>query len=224
MTMTPSQIAAVYLAEGYTRWPTVNVPPPPVHTDPTPSATLRWHLDSRGSLMEVWRRSWGPLLADRRWSPSDLDKVTTKDREAESVSRVLAQAGHPALHHPGHVSQVYVSTTRPGVVKAWHAHTKQTDRFVVVRGAVLVGLCDLLAGDGSNRVQEVVLDSQRGPRVLTIPPGVAHGWMALDHQDGESWVLNLCSHEYNGEDEYRRGAQDGPASGIAYDWRRSRDG
>ena len=117
-----------------------------------------------------------------------------------------------------------MSTTRPGVVKGWHAHTEQVDRFVVVRGSVLVALCDLTVPREEWRVQEVVLDCQRGPRVLTIPPGVAHGWMALEHQDGESWVMNLCSREYTGSDEFRRGPHDGPVPSVPYDWRQSRDG
>lgn len=200
--MTPSEIRALYLREDYARVNPIQVPAPPVRPDPTPSATLRWHLDARGSLVELWRRSWGPLL-------SSQEEVTE----------------HPLVqHHPGHIAQVYVSTTRPGVVKGWHAHAEQTDRFIAVRGAVLVSLCDLTGPREGWKVQEVVLDSQRSPRVLTIPPGVAHGWMALDHQDGESWVMNLCSREYTGADEFRRPAHAGPAPGVPYQWRQSRDG
>lgn len=216
--MKPEQIRRLYTREGYTRQGEVQIPPPPVTHGPTPSASLRWHLDARGSLVEVWRRSWGPLL-----------------RSQEAVQE------HPlARHHPGHVAQVYVSTTRPGVVKGWHAHAEQWDRFVVVRGAVLVATLDLTTlperlteyGDpgwesrSGVQVQETVLDSQRGPQVLTIPPGTAHGWMALDHTDGEAWVMNLCSREFTGLDEWRRPphGEDGPALGVRYNWRRSRDG
>ena len=116
-----------------------------------------------------------------------------------------------------------MSTTRPGVVKGWCTR-EQTARFVVVRGSVMVGLCDLTLPREEWQVREVVLDSQRGPKILTIPPGVAHGWMALDHEDGESWVMNLCSREYDGTDEWRRPAHAGPAPGVEYNWRQSRDG
>jgi dTDP-4-dehydrorhamnose 3,5-epimerase len=124
----------------------------------------------------------------------------------------------------GTVAQVYVSVTRPGVVKGWHAHTRQTDRFVVVRGAVTVSLCDLTLPADARMVHEVTLDCTRGPRQLVIPPGVAHGWKALEHHDGEAWVLNCCSHEYDGTDEFRRPAWDGPTNDLAYDWNQCRDG
>ncbi|MHB1415038.1 MAG: polysaccharide biosynthesis C-terminal domain-containing protein, partial [Chloroflexota bacterium] len=38
--------------------------------------------------------------------------------------------------------QVYVSTCYPGVVKAWHCHTKQTDTFFVVKGNAKIGIFD----------------------------------------------------------------------------------
>ena len=113
---------------------------------------------------------------------------------------------------------MYLSTTLPGVVKAWHLHAKQMDRFICVRGRVVVGLCCLFTGD----VQRVVLEPCRALRTLHIPPGVAHGWKALGNE--EAWVLNICSHEYDGTDEYRRGAHDGPRPDIAFDWNAKVDG
>ena len=118
----------------------------------------------------------------------------------------------------GPVQQVYISVTEPGVVKAWHLHMAQTDRFVCVRGRVLVATCR----HGSKNVETVVLDATKGPQFLHIPPNVAHGWKSIGQS--ESWILNLCSHEYNGMDEYRRGAHEGPYEGVPFDWNEKVDG
>ena len=118
----------------------------------------------------------------------------------------------------GAVRQVYISTTEPGVVKAWHLHLKQTDTFVCVRGKVLVATCKF----NQSEVETVVLDSERGPCFVHIPPGAAHGWKALGNT--ESWIVNLCSHEYDGTDEFRRGAHEGPWQGVCFDWNQNVDG
>jgi len=211
----PELLQQLFLRLGYSQHHTVplQVPAPPVLEVPcyseatadevSPGGTaqlrpLRWHLDARGGLCELHRTTW---------------------------------AGHPidpVYRSGGSVGQVYTSTTRPGVVKGWHVHSQQTDRFICVRGAVVVALCDLRpllhaplgnAGDmPPSRVDTVVLDSSRGLHQLTIPPGVVHGWRALDHSDGESWVLNVCSHLYDGTDEYRIGPRCQPAPGTGFDW------
>lgn len=166
-------------------------------TDKCELRTLRWHNDARGSLAELHRISWT--------AGKDLPPERRRERR-----------------YRGNVHQVYVSTTRPGIVKGWHVHAQQTDRFVCVRGAVLVALCDLrglLSHRGmAMRVKTYVLDSSRGMSQLTIPPGVAHGWRALDSSDGESWVMNLCSHEYDGTDEWRKSPRCSPADGVYFDW------
>jgi dTDP-4-dehydrorhamnose 3,5-epimerase len=190
----PELLQQLFLRLGYSqhhREP-LQVPAPPV--TPRPSGCdlrrLRWHLDVRGALCELHRTTW---------------------------------AGHPidpVYRSEGSVGQVYTSTTRPGVVKGWHVHSQQTDRFICVRGAVLVALCDVrpLLHLPATTVETVVLDSSRGLHQLTIPPGVVHGWRALDHSDGEAWVLNVCSHLYDGTDEYRIGPRCQPAPGTDFDW------
>lgn len=122
----------------------------------------------------------------------------------------------PFIANSGIVRQAYLSTVRPGVIKAWHLHTQQTDRFVVLRGAVLVVMA---SEDG--QIEEQVLTG-RQLRIVPVAPRIAHGWMCLGQE--EATVLNLCSHEYDGTDEYRRGAHEGPWPGVPYDWRVNRDG
>lgn len=154
---------------------------------------LTWHEDQRGAFMELFRQSW----------------VTPRGRGFDGPD-------------DGFARQVYISSTLPGVVKAWHVHAIQTDRFAVVRGAVVLGLYDLPSSP--EKVTTIILNASRQPKTVMIPPGVAHGWMALPHPDGEAWIVNMCSHEYDGTDEWRRDARTGPSGSMAYDWRSSVDG
>lgn len=147
-------------------------------------AAARLNLDSRGSLVEVFRAAW------------------TRHRGGERVA------------------QAYLSTTYADVVKGWHLHREQTDRFACVAGRVVVALYDLRP-DGHPSVVEVALSAQY-PQLLVIPPGVAHGWS--NPGPGDATILNLVSHEYDGSDEYRRPADRGPDVGVDYDWRHRRDG
>mgnify|MGYP003659281633 CR=1 FL=1 len=121
------------------------------------------------------------------------------------------------------VRQVYISTTRPGVVKGWHVHAKQTDRFICVRGSVL--LCTWWLDDrpGLITVQERILSADRDMVSVHVPPGMVHGWKALGNE--EAWVLNLCSREYDGMDEFRKSPHAPLVEGDnPYNWNRRVDG
>ncbi|MDO8463233.1 MAG: dTDP-4-dehydrorhamnose 3,5-epimerase family protein [bacterium] len=74
------------------------------------------------------------------------------------------------------IRQVNYSTIVPGAVKATHLHRKQTDFwFVPSADRLLVGLKDLRTGSPTQGMQmRFVLGAAR-PRMVRIPPGVAHG-------------------------------------------------
>lgn len=178
--------------------------------------TIPAHVDPRGALAELWREG--------------------QDGPAE---------------------QVYVSITRPDTVKGWHLHclpdgliigsvrrgiVVQTDRFVLLRGRIRVGLVDLRDYNGSGTAAsgnvchparyaaaagvpsaEVELDAGLGFSRLDIPPGVAHGWIALGSEDAH--VLNIVSRAYDGVMERRCDPHGPVAPGLpAWDWRARRDG
>ena len=44
-------------------------------------------------------------------------------------------------HYPG-FGQAYITETKPGVIKAWYRHTKQTDQISLIKGAVLLVIYD----------------------------------------------------------------------------------
>lgn len=151
----------------------------------------------------------------------------------------------------GPCEQAYVSITRPDSVKGWHLHCAprgdvgpfgQTDRFVLLRGRIRLGLVDLRGYDGKGTAAsgnvchptrytvatglpsaEVELDSALGCLRVDIPPGVAHGWIALGNEDAH--VLNLVSRAYDGTQERRCDPHGPVAPGLpAWEWRARRDG
>lgn len=116
--------------------------------------------------------------------------------------------------------QVYFTTTRPGVVKAWHYHKRQTDHFYCLRGLVKLALYDSREGSSTHgEVNEIYLGEHR-PALVRVPVGVHHGWMCVS--DVECFVVNLASECYDhaNPDEYRTPPHD---NDIPYVWTR-RDG
>jgi dTDP-4-dehydrorhamnose 3,5-epimerase len=95
--------------------------------------------------------------------------------------------------------QVNLSTSAPGVLRGLHVHRRQVDHWVVASGRAFVALVDvrpLLEGRGSRPVvesRELPADGS-----VTIPPGVAHGFLALEALE----LVYLVSNEYDGSDEH----------------------
>ncbi|MDI6756979.1 MAG: dTDP-4-dehydrorhamnose 3,5-epimerase family protein [Endomicrobiia bacterium] len=98
----------------------------------------------------------------------------------------------------GGFGQTYITVCKPGWVKGWHFHKKQTDNFCVVKGKALVVLADIRSGKSA----EYVL-SEDAPALLTIPAGTLHGFECLSKK--ECRILNVPDRLYNYKkpDEYR---------------------
>jgi dTDP-4-dehydrorhamnose 3,5-epimerase len=111
--------------------------------------------------------------------------------------------------------QVYISTCNPGVIKAWHAHAKQTDHLCVIKGTAKIGLYDGRPDSPTSGQTDTVILSELEPALLQIPPMVWHGQMALGSEP--SYLLNIPTEPYNPEnpDELRKDPFD-PT--IPYEW------
>ena len=111
--------------------------------------------------------------------------------------------------------QVYVSTTYPGVVKAWHLHKVQDDNFCCVKGMVKLVLYDDRDGSPTKGTVTEYFIGEHNPVLVLVPPGVHHGWKCISER--ESIVINIPSEPYNREspDEYRE-PWDSPE--IPYTW------
>jgi dTDP-4-dehydrorhamnose 3,5-epimerase len=72
--------------------------------------------------------------------------------------------------------QVNFSEVEPGVVKAYHLHTRQTDLwYVPPSDRMLVVLLDLRRGSRTEGTRMRLILGNGDSRLLRIPPGVAHG-------------------------------------------------
>jgi len=112
--------------------------------------------------------------------------------------------------------QAYYTTARPGVVKAWHCHRKQTDHMVSLAAPALIVLFDA-RGDSLTRgeITEIVA-GRSNPTLVRIPPGVYHGFTPTGGE--EILVLNIPTEPYDREqpDEQRLDPFD---NDIDFDWR-----
>jgi len=113
--------------------------------------------------------------------------------------------------------QVYVTTTYPGVVKAWHKHEKQADNMACVAGMVKLALYDARPGSPTRGKIDQLCMGVHNPILIHIPAGIYHGWMCLS--DGESIVVNAPTemYDYKNPDEQRLDPHGGE---IPYDWKR----
>jgi len=110
--------------------------------------------------------------------------------------------------------QVYITTAYPGVVKAWHLHTKQTDRIAVLKGMALIGLAEKTTcsvggcyGEDIRTVStentEKLIIGEHNPQLVVIEPGIWHGFKCLG--TSECVVINITNipYDYYNPDEVR---------------------
>ena len=76
----------------------------------------------------------------------------------------------------GQINISYVNS--PNHIVAWHRHARQTDYWFCPKGSFKVGLA-YPQEDGSFKVEWEYL-SDKNFRTLKIPPGIYHGYKALE--------------------------------------------
>lgn len=143
---------------------------------PSPIPGVSWsklvrHEDSRGSFRELWRA-----------------------RAFETLDPALTGA---APGQPPRFVQSNLSASAQGVLRGLHLHRHQLDHWVVARGRAFVALVDIrpmLLGGATPLVdaRDVPADT-----TVSIPTGVAHGFLALEPIELVYFVTN----EYDGADE-----------------------
>ena len=108
--------------------------------------------------------------------------------------------------------QANLSTSAAGVLRGLHLHRRQVDHWVVADGHAFVALVDvrpLLDGSGP---QPIVETRELGAdESVTIPVGVAHGFLAVEPLA----LLYLVTNEFDGSDELGF-AWDDPAVGVPW--------
>ena len=100
--------------------------------------------------------------------------------------------------------QAYITIASVGIVKAWHYHKNQTDRWIVVKGIARVMLVDTRhksPTDGEYIDQNF---SEHNPQLLIIPERVIHGFENISN-NSDCWIMNIPDKLFNYKkpDEYR---------------------
>jgi dTDP-4-dehydrorhamnose 3,5-epimerase len=107
--------------------------------------------------------------------------------------------------------QWHVLNCRAGSLRGVHLHLAHTDWKLVISGRQLLALVDLRLGSPTEGATDLVELSADEPKVLLVPPGVAHGVYALD----DSVTLVGVDRPYDGDDDFACLWSD-PALGIGW--------
>jgi dTDP-4-dehydrorhamnose 3,5-epimerase len=113
--------------------------------------------------------------------------------------------------------QVYLTTTYPGVVKAWHFHKKQDDFIVCIKGMLKLVLYDNREDSPTKGEVNQFFIGDYNAALVKVPKMIHHGWKCVSTE--EALVINVPTEPYNQEepDEYR---VDPHNNNIPYDWER----
>lgn len=87
--------------------------------------------------------------------------------------------------------------SQPGVLRGVHCHGRHDDYLTVVAGKVAVGLRDLRDGSPTEGLACCVTMDADAPSGLSIPHGVAHGFLFLT----EAIHVYAVTHEFDPTDE-----------------------
>lgn len=111
--------------------------------------------------------------------------------------------------------QVYVTTAYPGVVKGWHYHKVQTDNFTCIAGMMKVALYDARKTSPTFKEINEFFVGEKNPILLSVPPGVYHGFKAIGSQTAYFLSVPTEPYNYSKPDEYRLPPD---STEIPYDW------
>jgi dTDP-4-dehydrorhamnose 3,5-epimerase len=113
--------------------------------------------------------------------------------------------------------QVYLTTTYPGVVKAWHYHKRQDDCITCVKGMLKLVLYDGRKKSPTKGEVNEFFIGEYNPMVVKVPAMIYHGWKCVSEE--EAIVVNVPTEVYdrNDPDEYRL---DPHVNDIPYKWER----
>jgi len=155
-----------------------------------------------GSRLEGVRYGKLNRIADRRGSFAELWRATTFGEIGIEI------AGLPDAAFV----QANLSTSAQGVLRGLHYHRRQLDYWTVVGGRALVALVDVRPVVADSAAHAIVETRELGDgESVTIPTGVAHGFLALEPLS----LLYLVTNEYDGTDELGF-AWDDPAVGVPW--------
>jgi dTDP-4-dehydrorhamnose 3,5-epimerase len=126
------------------------------------------------------------------------------DDRARRAADVFGFTGDGTVKIEGDIN---ISWAYPDRIVAWHRHQLQTDHWFVLKGYLKVGLLD-----DERNVRWVYL-GENDRRVLSIPPGVWHGYMVLGEQEALLMYYITSKYDPNNPDEERMSIEE-----AGHDW------
>jgi len=111
--------------------------------------------------------------------------------------------------------QTTYTMTYPGVIKAFHWHSFQHDLWYIAQGEAMIGLYDLRGDSPTYRQAQVVYAGEHAPKLIVIPPRVAHGYRVLGDKPVGLFYHTTRSYDPGSPDEERL-PYDDPS--IGFNW------
>jgi dTDP-4-dehydrorhamnose 3,5-epimerase len=123
------------------------------------------------------------------------------------------------------IVQANLSYSYPGIIRAWHRHTRgQVDYFLVLQGAMKIcAYDDRPDSPTKSRLVEIVATGHR-PQLVRIPGHYWHGTKTVSSEPSLTLYFVTRLYDYQNPDEERRPWNDpaviDPRTGGPYDWNR----
>lgn len=124
------------------------------------------------------------------------------------------------------IAQVNVSSSYPGIIRAWHRHSRgQVDYLFVVKGVLKVcAYDDRQDSKTKGQLEEIILTSEK-LQLVRIPGFYWHGTKCIGNEPSTILYFVTRLYDYKNPDEERRPWDDpliiDPRTGKPYDWNRT---
>lgn len=125
-----------------------------------------------------------------------IDGVTLTPLTTHTDDRgYLAEVIHFDDEHFTKFGQVYtVGDLKAGIIRAFHKHDYLWDWFFISHGTAKFHLFDDRPNSLTYKQQYSCVLGPRNMSLLTVPPGVYHGWMSLED---DTQLISIASEKYN---------------------------
>lgn len=121
------------------------------------------------------------------------------------------------------VEQANVSSSYPGIIRAWHRHNRgQVDYFLVLKGAMKIcAYDDRIDSPTKGKLVEIV-SSEKKLQLVRIPGYYWHGTKNISNEPSVLVYFVNKTYDYKNPDEERRPWDDSkikdPKTGKPFDW------
>jgi len=109
--------------------------------------------------------------------------------------------------------EIYFSVAYPGVIKAWHLHTKQTQFYAVISGMIKLVLYDERKDSKTYGELMEIFTGEDNYKLIRLPVGVMNGYKTIGVKP--AIVANCATEPHDLEEMVRFDPMD---SHIKYDW------